>query len=233
MYGIIGAMDEEVEAILEILTDKDYSEYYNIKYWKGNINGVNCVVGQSGIGKVNAARCTQIMIDKFDISSVINIGSAGGLNPELEIGDIVISTSCIYHDADLTAFGHEKGYITGLDDRYIKADQNLIEQCKKSMKKITDEKYDILLGPIATGDQFNNDPEKQAVIYEEFGAYCGDMEAAAVAHVCLLCEIPYIVIRSISDTPGSEAHITFYKFLKLASARCSEFLKQFTLDISS
>ncbi len=231
MYGIIGAMDEEVEAILNILQDKEYFEYYNIKYWEGNINGVKCVVGQSGIGKVNAARCTQIMIDKFKISSIINIGSAGGLKPELEIGDIVISTSCVYHDVDLTAFGHEKGYITGIDDRYIKADQGLIEHCKNSMQKITEKKYDILMGPIATGDQFNNDPQKQAAIYKEFGAYCGDMEAAAIAHVCLLSEIPYIVIRSISDTPGSEAHIAFNKFLKLASVRCAEFLEQFTLDI--
>jgi len=233
MFGIIGAMDEEVEAILEILTNKKYSEYYNIKYWQGNINGIKCVVGQSGIGKVNAARCTQIMIDKFEISSIINIGSAGGLKPELEIGDIVISTSCVYHDVDLTAFGHEKGYITGIDDRYIKAEQRLIDQCKKAMKQITDKEYKIYLGPIASGDQFNTNPQKQEAIFKEFGAYCGDMEAAAIAHVCLLSEIPYVVIRSISDTPGTEAHITFYKFLKLASARCAEFLDQFTRDLSN
>ncbi|MEJ6952593.1 5'-methylthioadenosine/adenosylhomocysteine nucleosidase [Natronospora cellulosivora (SeqCode)] len=228
MLGIIGAMDQEVAAILEKLSDKELKEYYAIKYWKGYINGIECVIGQSGIGKVNAARCTQIMIDKYKPDSIINIGSAGALNPELEIGDVVISSSSIYHDVDLTIFGHEKGYLSDLDDRFIKADKKLIEQCKEVMGKIKNDTYNIMIGPIATGDQFHNDPDIKAELFEEFGAYCDDMEAAAIAHVCLLCEIPYVVIRSISDKPKSKSELTFYDFLDLASARCAEFVDSYT-----
>jgi len=232
LYGIIGAMEQEVEPILEKLVDKNYNKIYDISFCKGTINGIKCVVGQSGVGKVNAARCTQMMIDNYEVSSIINIGSAGALNPELEIGDVVISSSCIYHDVDITVFGHEKGYITGIGDRFIKADQKLINQCKKAMDQISADKYKILMGPIATGDQFYNDPQKKEELFEEFGAYCDDMEAAAIAHVCLLSEIPYVVIRSISDKPSSKSHLTFYEFLDLASARCAEFLDHFTLHLN-
>ena len=227
LLGIIGAMDQEVKAIVDKLNQENAHEYYGMKFWVGIINGVKCVVGQSGVGKVNAARCTQIMIDKFNPTSIINIGSAGALNPELEIGDVVISTSCIYHDADITVFGHPKGYITGIGDRYIKADEKLIDECKKTMEEIADNNYKIHLGPIASGDQFYNDPEKKAELFEEFGAYCDDMEAAAIAHVCLLCKVPYVVIRSISDKPKKKSELTFYEFLELASARCAEFLDKF------
>ena len=224
MLGIIGAMNQEVNAIVEILEQQNLQEFYGMKFWEGTINKVKCVVGQSGVGKVNAARCTQMMIDKFNPTSIINIGSAGALNPELEIGDVVISTSCVYHDADITAFGHPKGYITGIGDRYIKADENLINSCKKAMDKVLNKNYKVLLGPVATGDQFYNDPEIKAELYKEFGAYCDDMEGTAIAHVCYLCKIPFVVIRSISDKPTSKHKVDFYEFLELASARCAEFL---------
>ena len=224
MLGIIGAMDQEVNAILTNLKEEKLNEFYTLKFWEGKLNGMSCVVGQSGIGKVNAARCTQIMIDKFSPTSIINVGSAGALNPELEIGDVVISTSCVYHDADLTAFGHPKGYIPGTEDRFIKADEKLIDSCKKAMGKILNNDYKILLGAVATGDQFYNDPEVKAELYKEFGAYCDDMEAAAIAHVCYLCKVPFVVVRSISDKPTSKDKVDFYDFLELASKRCAEFL---------
>ncbi|MFW5981807.1 MAG: 5'-methylthioadenosine/adenosylhomocysteine nucleosidase [Halanaerobiaceae bacterium] len=233
MLGIIGAMEQEVAAILERISEIKEAEFYGIKYWKGSINGIKSIIGQSGVGKVNAARCTQIMIDKYKPSSIINVGSAGALNPVIEIGDVVISDSCIYHDADITVFGHEKGYITGIGNRFIKADQNLIAQCKEVLKKIDNEKYKLYIGPIATGDQFYNDPEKKAEIFAEFGAYCDDMEAAAIAHVCLLCKTPYVAIRSISDKPASKSQLTFYEYLDLASSRCADFVDSFTKSFIS
>ncbi len=223
MLGIIGAMDQEVKAIIDSVNNQRIHEFYGMKFWEGRIRGVPCIVGQSGVGKVNAARCTQILIDKFNPASIINIGSAGALNPELEIGDVVISTSCIYHDADITAFGHPKGYITGIGDRYIKSHEGLVEFCKITMEGIVDSNHKVMLGPIATGDQFYNCPEKKSELFNEFGAFCDDMEAAAIAHVCLLCKIPFVAIRSISDKPSSKSELTFYEYLELASKRCAEF----------
>lgn len=231
MIGIIGAMNEEVGAILKLLKNHEKYEFYGMEFIKGEIHEQICVVGKSGVGKVNAARCTQILIDKFNPKMVVNVGSAGALKPELEIGDVVISTSCIYHDADITAFGHKKGYISGIGDRYIKANEDLVDICKIGLKEILNKEYKIMLGPIATGDQFYNDPKIKEELYKEFGAYCDDMEAAAIAHVCYLCEIPFVAIRSISDKPTKKEKVDFYDFLELASNRSMEFLDVFIKKI--
>lgn len=228
MIGIIGAMDQEVKAILGILNETELTEKYGIKFWKGKINEIECIVAQSGVGKVNAARCTQLLIEIFHPSSIINIGSAGALNPELEIGDVVISSSCIQHDCDITAFGHPKGYITGIGDRYIKSDKNLMDICSRVMEQTLTKEYKIMIGPISSGDQFINDPVKKEHLWDEFKAYCDDMEAAAIAQVCYLCAVPYIVVRSISDKPKKESEIDFYKFLELASYRCACFIDNLT-----
>lgn len=221
MVGIIGAMSQEVEAVLGILRDAKMHELYGLRFWEGTINNKACVVGQSGVGKVNAAMCTLIMIDRFSPEYIVNVGSAGATNPEIEIGDIVISTSCIYHDVDSAILDqHLPG--TG---KYINADEALIAHCRKAMEQIIEkEEYKIFFGPIATGDQFYNDPEKKLEFFKEFGAYCDDMEAAAIAHVCFVRKIPFVVVRSISDKPTSKEKVDFWEFLGLASARCAVFL---------
>lgn len=226
MIGIIGAMKEEVDAILDIMDDSARMEHYGVRFHTGKINGQSCVLCKSGVGLVNAARSTQIMIDRFDPEFIINIGSAGALEPRLEIGDIVISDSCIQHDADITAFGHPKGYIAGV--HYIKADEGLIEKCKKAIEQSVDNKYKIYLGTVASGDQFISSEEKKKELNQEFGAWCAEMEGAAIAHVCHLCEKPFVVIRSISDKSTKGNAIEFREFLQLSAERCAEFLKQFT-----
>ncbi len=226
MIGIIGAMKEEVDAILAIMEDRVKLEHYGVKFHTGKINGKDCVVCKSGVGKVNAARSTQIMVDRFDPEYIINVGSAGALEPSLEIGDIVISDSCIQHDADITAFGHPKGYIAGI--RYIEADAGLIQQCKNAIELSVDHKYHIYIGTVASGDQFISSEEKKKELHEEFGAWCAEMEGAAIAHVCHLCDKPFVVIRSISDKSVKGNAIEFREFLELSAARCAHFIDVFT-----
>lgn len=226
MIGIIGAMKEEVDAILSLMPDKERVIHYGVKFYIGAINGKACIVSKSGVGKVNAARSTQIMIDKFNPEFIINIGSAGALEPNLEIGDIVISDSCIQHDVDITAFGHPKGYIAGV--RYLQADSGLIERCKKAIEQSVDSKYKTYIGTVASGDQFISSLEKKQELYKEFNAWCAEMEGAAIAHVCHLCEVPFVVIRSISDKAVIGNAIEFREFLELSAERCAHFVDIFT-----
>ncbi|MDF2521133.1 MAG: adenosylhomocysteine nucleosidase [Clostridia bacterium] len=226
MIGIIGAMKEEKDAILSLMQQVERVEHYGVKFYIGTINNKSCVLSKSGVGKVNAARATQIMIDKFSPEFIINIGSAGALEPSLEIGDIVISDNCIQHDADITAFGHPKGYIAGL--RYIQADPELIEMCKKAMELSVGHQYKTYIGTVASGDQFISSQEKKQELHREFNAWCAEMEGAAIAQVCYLCQVPYVVIRSISDKALPGNNIEFREFLELSAERCAHFVDVFT-----
>lgn len=225
MIGIITAVTTERDAALEKLKNAKATTVYDLKFYQGLIHHTPCTIVMSGIGKVNAARCTQLLIDRFEPSKIVNLGSAGALHPDLNIGDVVISTGCIQHDVDLTVFGIEKGAFDKQEGGFVEADPNFAELCKAAIKKIIGDEYQIFIGPIATGDQFNDSPEKKAQLYEEFGAYCNEMEGAAVAQVCSLCKIPFVVIRSISDKPGNQSKVMYDNFKKLASERCAIFLE--------
>lgn len=224
--GIIVAMREELEEILKIMNNIDKKEIYNIQYFEGSINTTDIIIVESGVGKVNAARITQILIDKLEVKEIINVGSAGALNEELNIGDIVIADKLVQHDFDITAFNHNKGYITGVGD-YIETDKILIEKFRNSADKIEDRTYKIRVGTIASGDIFCTDTKMKNKIREKFNADCVEMEGAAIAQVCYLNKIPFIVIRSISDTPNGNNAIVFDEFVKLAAKRCSEILAKF------
>ena len=154
--GIIVAMKEELDEILKIMTNINKKEIYNIQYFEGCINQTDIIIVESGVGKVNATRTTQILIDKLDVKEIINVGSAGALNEELSIGDIVIADKLIQHDFDITAFNHNKGYITGVGD-YIYTDKELIDKFRNSANKIEDKSYKINVGTIASGDIFCTD----------------------------------------------------------------------------
>ena len=153
IIGIITAMEEEFEEIANIMSEVKEKEISKLTFITGKINTKSVVLVKSGIGKVNAARVAQIMIDNFHIETIINVGSAGALNPLLNIGDIVIGEKLIQHDFDITAFGHDKGYITGVGD-YISSDSQLIEKIKNSINNIANEEYKIKVGIIASGDIF-------------------------------------------------------------------------------
>lgn len=226
--GIIVAMQEELEEILKIMEETEKKEIYDITYIEGKIEKNDIIITLSGIGKVNAARTTQILIDKLDVECIINVGSAGALNPMLNIGDIVIGNKLIQHDFDITAFNHKKGYITGVGD-YIKCDENLVKQFEEITKNIENKDYKTITGTIASGDIFCTEINMKNKIYSKFNAECVEMEGAAIAQVSYLCHIPFIVIRSISDSPNGNNAIVFDEFVKLASARCAKILKEFLI----
>ncbi|MCI8616923.1 MAG: 5'-methylthioadenosine/adenosylhomocysteine nucleosidase [Clostridia bacterium] len=224
--GIIVAMQEELEEILKIIEETNKKEIYDITYIEGKVGENNIIITLSGIGKVNAARTTQILIDKLNVECIINVGSAGALNPILNIGDIVIGNKLIQHDFDITAFNHKKGYITGVGD-YLECNEDLVKQFEKITNNIENKEYKTITGIIASGDIFCTEINMKNKIYSKFNAECVEMEGAAIAQVAYLCNIPFIVIRSISDSPNGNNAIVFDEFVKLASARCAKILKEF------
>lgn len=224
--GIIVAMEEELESILDIMDNIEEKEIYGLTFKTGQIEKNKIIVVKCGVGKVNAARVTQILIDTFNVKCVINVGAAGALSPLLNIGDIVIGEKLIQHDFDITAFDHDKGYITGVGD-YIYSDIELIEKFKKAANNLKEKNYKIKTGIIATGDIFCTDIEMKNKIFSKFDADCVEMEGAAIAQVCYLDNIPFIVIRSISDSPNGNNEIDFDKFVELASKRCANILREF------
>ena len=218
-------MQEEMEAIKKIMEDILEIEIHNLKFIAGKINNKECVLVESGVGKVNASRTTQILIDKFEIEYVINVGSAATANEELQIGDIVIGETLVQHDFDITAFGHKKGYISNVGEN-VKSDTQLIQKFKQTINKIENKDYKIKIGTIASGDIFCTENIMKQKIHSKFNADAIEMEGAAISQVCYLDKIPFIIVRSISDNPNGENNITFEEYLELASKRCSEILKR-------
>lgn len=224
--GIIAAMEEEKNAIKNIMKKTKENKIYELIFIEGTINEKECVLVESGVGKVNSSRTTQIMIDKYEIEYIINVGTAGSATDELEIGDIVIGKKIIQHDFDITAFGHKKGYISNIGE-YISSDEQLVKKFEETIKEINDKEIKIKIGTIATGDIFCTDIKMKNKIKEKFEADAIEMEAASIAQVCYLDKIPFIILRSISDTPNGKNEITFEQYLELASERCAEILKKF------
>ena len=223
--GIIAAMNEEVDAIKKIMTDISIRRIYELEFITGKINGKKVVLVKCGVGKVNAARTTQILLNNFAIEYVINVGTAGSLNENIEIGDVVIGEKLVQHDFDVTAAGREKGYITDVG-KYFYSDKNLIEKTKKTIE-IMKENFNAFIGTIATGDIFVQDVKVKDGIKSDFNADCAEMEGAAIAQVCTLDNVPFIVIRSISDKPNGNNAIDFEKYLELACERYTKFIDIF------
>lgn len=226
MYGIIAAMQEEMQEIRKIMQNIEEVKKYELTFFKGNIKNENIVLVESGVGKVNTARVTQILIDNFKIKGIINVGSAGSCNDELEIGDIVIGKKIVQHDFDITAFGHEKGFISNLG-QFVESDELLINKMEETIKKIKNKDFGIKIGTIASGDIFCTEPKMKEKIKTKFNADCIEMEGAAISQVCKLDNIPFLIVRSISDKPNGKNEITFDKFLEKASKRCAYILNEF------
>lgn len=224
--GIIVAMEEESDAIINIMTDIQIEQVYNLRFLKGNIRGKKCILVKSGIGKVNAARTTQIMIEKFKVQYIMNVGVGGAVNGLLNIGDVLIAKQVVQHDFDITAFGHSKGYITGVGN-CITCNRNLVDKFEQVIQTMPERSYQIKIGVIATGDIFCTQAWMKDKIRAKFNADVVDMECAAMAQVCYLDNVPFIAIRSISDTPNGNNATTFEENLELASKRCGNILKEF------
>ena len=161
--GIIAAMQEEMNEIKKIMNNVQEKTIYELKFYEGTINNKNIVLVESGVGKVNAARTTQVLIDNYKIDAVINIGSAGSANQELQIGDIVIGKTLVQHDFDITAFGHPKGYISNVGEK-IKSDENLIKSMEQTIENLQNKEFKIKIGTIASGDIFCTEPKMKEKI---------------------------------------------------------------------
>lgn len=215
MLGIIGAMDEEVAKLKEKLDGVIITKKAGMEFNKGVMNGVDVVIVRSGIGKVNAAVCTQILVDDYNVTSVINTGIAGSLNAYINIGDIVLSTDAMYHDMDATGFGYEPGVIPRMEESIFKADENLRKLAKSSCEKVNPD-INVFEGRVVSGDQFISDKQIKNNIIEKFHGYCTEMEGAAIAQCAYLNNISFLIIRAISDKADDSASEDYPTFEKKA-----------------
>ena len=228
--GIIGAMDEEVEGLKALMEDSVITQKASMDFYAGTLEGKNVVIVRSGIGKVNAAVCTQILADDFGVEVVINTGIAGSLNNDINIGDIVISTDLIHHDMDAVAFGYPKGQIPQMDKFSFQSDSALRSLAVKACREVNPD-IQVFEGRIASGDQFVADQSVKDFIVSEFGAYAVEMEGAAIAQVASLNKIPFLVIRAISDKADGSAHVDYPAFEKLAIEHSMKLTRKILRDI--
>jgi adenosylhomocysteine nucleosidase len=216
--GIIGAMDEEIALYLEAMKDTKATVKAGITYYEGEMEGKTVVLCKSGVGKVNAAVTTQMLIDQFQVDRVIFTGVAGAVHPELNIGDIVVSTDCMQHDIDVTPLGFQPGQIPFTDRWIWEADASLRQLAMEAGKEL-EAGIRVVTGRILSGDQFVASREKVQWLHEQFDAHCTEMEGAAVGQVCAMNGVPFVIVRSMSDKADGSAHVNFVEFTKLASQR--------------
>lgn len=228
MLGIIGAMTVEVEALKKLMENVEVITVSGIDFYRGSLCGTDVVVAVSGVGKVNAAVCAQTMIIVFKTEAVINIGVAGGLSKTLKVCDIAVADSVVQHDMDTSVFGDPVGFISGLDVVYMKCDEKISDELCVASEKV--DGVHVERGVIASGDQFIRSSEKKKFIVDNFNAIATEMEGAAIGHVCALNNIPFGVLRAISDSADDGAHMSFEEFtvkaVKNSISIVLEFLKE-------
>ncbi len=214
--GILGAMEVEVENLISMIDNVVSTKIGMNEFFSGKINDKDVVVTRCGIGKVNSAVATQMMIDKFDVDCVINTGVAGAMHDELDVCDIVISTDLIQHDFDTSGAGDKKGVVCGFDFESFSADEHMISVCEEACKEVLEENKHHK-GRIATGDQFIFDRDIKNNIKNDFTPHCVEMEGCAIAQTATINNKPFVVIRSISDKADDSATITYGEFVKIAA----------------
>lgn len=229
LLGIIGAMDVEVEGLKAVMDEPEIEVVSSVKYYKGKINGTECVVATAGVGKVNAAVCTQTMILKYSPDAIINIGVAGSLADELGTGDIAVADKVVEHDMDTTPLGDEAGFITGIDTVYMNCDEKLSQSLLEAAKEI--EGINVKSGVIASGDQFIASQEQRTKIIDNFGAIAAEMEGASIGHVCTMSGVPFGVLRAISDGANGDSSMDFPAFVKLAAKNSINIILKLTEDL--
>jgi len=223
--GIIFAMKEELDELLKVISCDNEYKIFDLDFYECTYKDKELVLVESGVGKVNAARATQILIDNMEVEYIFNIGVAGSVSKDVKVLDIVIGDKLVQHDFDITAFNHDKGYIPNIGGKFVESDSYLI----KLAKEVGDESTHT--GVIASGDIFCTEEAMSSKIATKFGALCVEMEGASIAQVCYLSHIPFLVIRSISDSPtGGDNTLTYEEFLKLSSYKVASYLKRM-LDI--
>lgn len=222
--GIIGAMELEVEVLKEQMDVKNIVEKASMKFYEGILRGKDVVIVQCGIGKVNAGICVQILADLFHVDAVINTGVAGSLRAEINIGDIVVSADACEHDMDVTALGYKQGIIPQMKESFFKADRKLVEAAIEVCREVNPD-INVYEGRVLSGDQFISGEEIKNKLIDLFGGFCTEMEGAAIAHAAFLNEIPYVVIRAISDKADGSAHMDYPEFERAAAAHSAKLVE--------
>ena len=224
MLGIIGAMDVEVNALKERVTNKIITVKAGIEFVCGFIENVMVCVAQCSPGKVNASICTQLMIDSFDVEKIINVGVGCSLSSNVVIKNVVIATDVCEYDIDITALGEPRGFINGLNVIKVKTDEHLSEVLARTAISCGEK---IHRGTIASGDTFIASEKLKKNIADNFGAICGEMEGGAIGHTCKANNIPFAVIRSISDGGDENAQMDYPIFKKIAAEKTTAIIVEY------
>ena len=211
MIGIIGAMEVEVTKLRDAMKIEKIDTVAGMNFAVGELCGTKIVLVQSGVGKVNAAICAQILCDRYEVSCIVNSGIAGSLSAEINIGDIVISTDALQHDMDARYFGYEPGIIPQQEVSVFPADEKLAELAERVCKEVNPD-INVFRGRVLSGDQFIAEKAKKQWLSETFGGMCTEMEGAAIAHAAYRNGVPFLILRAISDKAddsASEDYTTF------------------------
>ena len=214
MLGIIGAMDAEVSAIKSKVNDKKTTSAAGTEFVCGTIENADVCVVQCSPGKVNAALCTQMMIDKFGVTRIINVGVGCSLSDEVVIKDVVIASDVCEYDIDVTALGEPKGFTNGLETVKIATDSALSDELVRAAQSCGKTTH---RGTVASGDTFIASSTMKAALSEDFGAICGEMEGGAIGHVCAVNNVPFAVLRTISDGGNEEVQLDYPAFKIIAA----------------
>lgn len=228
--GIIGAMDLEVDALKAKMNTERTLEKAGMVFQEGTLGKAQVVIVKSGIGKVNAALCVQILVDEFHITHVINTGVAGSLNAALDIGDILISKDAIHHDMDVTIFGYQLGEVPQMGTREFVADEQLIALAKASCRKVNPD-INAIVGRVVSGDQFISSKEVKTRLIDSFQGDCAEMEGASIAHGAYLNHVPFVIIRAISDKADDSAEMDYPSFERAAAAHSAALVEDMVQTI--
>ena len=218
--GIIGAMDVEVATLKERMEEKHIRTIAGSDYCEGKLEGMDAVVVQCGVGKVNAALCAQILCSCYGVTHIVNTGIAGSLNAQLDIGDFVISRDAVYHDMDATNFGYPMCQVPGLSVLAFPADEMLMAEAYNAADAA--HPGHVQIGRVATGDQFVAEKALKERIIANTGAFCTEMEGAAIAHTAWKNGVPFVIIRAISDKADDSAEMDYPTFEAAAARRCAQ-----------
>ena len=227
MIGIIGAMAVEVDAIKAIAKDIKTTTISNIEFTQGTINKKEVVIARCGIGKVFAGICAEIMILNFKPEYILNVGVAGALSENLDVASIAISQSLVQHDMDTSPLGDPLGMISGINVINIEADNDIVKKVEEAVKEVG-LKYEI--GVIASGDQFVSSKERKDWIKKQFNAIACEMEGAAIAQVAYINQVPFCVIRAISDKADGSSGVDFFEFTKIAVKNSVEVINKLMVE---
>lgn len=230
--GIIGAMEVEVDYLKAQMKDRVTTKIADMAFCEGHLGGVSVVVVRSGVGKVNAAACMQVLATRFGVDGVINTGVAGSLDGRLDVGDILVSTDAVYYDVDVTVFGYRLGEVPEMGIYNFRADERLRAAAVAAVAAAAPE-VSCIEGRVASGDRFVRDSQTKASIRKTSGASCCEMEGCAIAQVAWLNHVPFVIVRAISDKADGSDIDDYPTFEKVAARHCAQIVEHMLATMGS